>query len=142
VIYTFGSDLLLNWGPARYLRYLAGIALIAGVGTSLVALVLPDAWELPRLGGMVLGDALLIAWARQFPDYPVWVYFVLLLKGRALVSFVVATTLLFAAYFGFAWVMPELMAIAAALLYMSRTRRRLWLELKLLLVRRKLRVVE
>lgn len=140
-LYTFGSDLLLTWGPARYLRYLAVVALIAGVGTCLVALVLPSAWWLPRLGGTVVGDALVIAWARQFPDHPVSIYALLLLKGRALVSIVIAGTIVFGVYYGLAWVLPELLAIAAALLYTSRSARRWWLELRLRQVRGKLRVV-
>jgi hypothetical protein len=43
---------------------------------------------------MVLGDPLVISWARQFPDHPVWIYFVLLLRGPALVTVIVATTVL------------------------------------------------
>ena len=140
-LWAFGSDLLIAWGSRRYLRYLAGIVLVAGVGTSVVALVLPSAWWMWHLGGMVLGDALTIAWARQFPYSPVWVYFILLLRGPALVGVIVAVTLLFAVYVGVAWVLPELLAIAAALLYCSPRGRRFWLQLKLAWVRRRLRVV-
>jgi len=140
-LYTFGTDLLIQWGGRRYLRYLGGVVLVAGVGTCLAALALPGAWEMPQLGGMVLIDAIVIAWARQFPDSPVQVYFVLLLHGRALVTFTVAVTLLFAVYFGLAWALPELLAIAAALLYMHRTPRRLWLRLKLAWVRRRLSAI-
>lgn len=140
-LWAFGSDLLIAWGPKRYLRYLAGILLVAGVGTSVIALLLPSAWWMQRLGGMVLGDALVIAWARQFPHSPVWVYFVLLLRGPALVAVIVATTLVFAVYFGITWLLPELLAIAAALLHANRTWRRAWLQVRLALVRRRLRVV-
>jgi membrane associated rhomboid family serine protease len=98
-LYAFGSDLLLTWGAARYLRYLAGIVLIAGS------------------------------------------YFVLLLRGPALVAVIVAVTVLFALFYGITWVLPELLAIAAALLYMSRSRRRWWLKLRLTIVRRRLGVV-
>jgi membrane associated rhomboid family serine protease len=140
-LWAFGSDLLIAWGPRRYLRYLAVIVLVAGVGTSLIALLMPAArWAL-YFGGMVLGDALVIAWARQFPYSPVWVYFVLLLRGSAVVAIIVAATLIFAVYYGIAFVLPELLAIGAALLYMSRTGRRAWLTLRLRLVRRRLRVV-
>lgn len=140
-LWAFGSDLLIAWGPRRYLRYLSLIVLVAGVGTSLLGLVIPAAWWTLYLGGMVLGDALAIAWARQFPYSPVWVYFVLLLRGPAVVAVIVATTLIFAVYYGIAWALPELLTIGAALLYMSRTGRRAWLTLRLRLVRRRLRVV-
>jgi membrane associated rhomboid family serine protease len=141
VLYVFGSDLLASWNPRRYLRYIAAIVLIAGVGTSLIALVLPAAWDLPHLGGMVVGDALVIAWARQFPDQPVSLYFVLLLRGRALVSVIVAITVLFAVFHGIASMLPELLGITAALLHLNRSARRRWLKIKLAWTRRKLRVV-
>jgi membrane associated rhomboid family serine protease len=140
-LYAFGSDLAVNWGLRRYLRTLAVVVLIAGAGTCLLAPLLPHARELPHLGGMALADALVIAWARQFPDQPVLAYFVLLVRGPALVAVVVTATLVFAAYFGLAWMMPELLAVAAALFLSSRARRRLWLELKLRWVRRKLRAL-
>ena len=141
VLYVFGSDLLVSWGPRRYLRYVAGMVLIAGIGTSLIALVLPAAWDLPRLGGMVVSDVLVIAWARQFPDQPVLIYFVLLLRGRAVVSVIVATTVVFAVFYGIAWMLPELVGVAAALLHMNRSAHRSWLKIKLAWTRRRLRVV-
>jgi len=141
VLYVFGSDLLMTWGSPRYLRYVAGIVLIAGIGTSLIALVLPAAWALPHLGGMVVADALVIAWARRFPDQPVSMYFVLLLRGRALVSVIVAITVLFALFHGIAWMLPELLGVAAAVLHGHRPARRWWLKIKLAWTRRKLRVV-
>jgi membrane associated rhomboid family serine protease len=140
-LYVFGSDLAVNWGVRRYVRTLVAVVLIAGAGTCLLAPLLPHARDLPHLGGMAVADALVIAWARQFPDQPVMAYFVLLVRGPGLVAVVVAATLVFAAYLGIAWMMPELLAVAAALFLSSRARRRLWLELKLRWVRRKLRVL-
>jgi membrane associated rhomboid family serine protease len=140
-LHVFGSDLLRAWGPGAYLRYLAGIVLIAGIGVSLLALVLPAAWNLPQLGGMVVGDALVIAWARQFPDQPVSIYVVLVVRGRALVSIIVAATLLFAVFHGVAWMLPELIGVAAALLHGRRSARAWRLKVKLAWTRRKLRVV-
>lgn len=140
-IYVFGSDLLRAWGQRRFVRYLAGIVLIAGVGTSLLAFLLPAAWDLPQLGGMVVADALVIAWARQFPDQLVRAYFVLIVRGRQLVSVVVAVTIVFAVFYGIAWMLPELLGVSAALLHRNRSARRGWLKLKLAWTRRKLRVV-
>jgi membrane associated rhomboid family serine protease len=140
-LYFFGSGLELSWGARRYRRYLAGILLIAGVGTCLIAFVLSSAWWRPHLGGMVLGDALVIAWARQFPDSPVSIYLILVVRGPALVNIVVAATLVFAIFFGLTWALPELLAVAAALIYTSRRRRRWWLEFRRRRVRRRLRVV-
>ncbi len=135
-LYVFGSDLAVNWGVRRYVRTLATVVVIAGAGTCVLG-----ARSLPYLGGMALADALVIVWARQFPDQPVLAYFVLLVRGPALIAVVVAATLVFAAYLGIAWMMPELLAVAAALFLSSRTGRRLWLELRLRWLRRKLRVL-
>lgn len=138
---VFGTDLALAWGVRRYLRYLAGVVLVAGIGTSVVGLAWADAREVAHLGGMVVTDALAIAWARQFPENPVYVYFVLLVRGRALVTVVVGVTVVFALYLGVAWTLPELLAVGAALLWGNRAVRRRWLEAKLAWTRRNLRVV-
>jgi len=140
-LYVFGSDLAVTWGTRRYLLTATTVVLVAGTGTCLISLLVPAARGLPYLGGMALADALVIVWARQFPDQPVMAYFVLLVRGPALVAVVVAATLVFAAYLGVTWMMPELLAVAAALFLSSRARRRIWLELKLRWVRRKLRVL-
>lgn len=141
VLHVFGSDLRRAWGPVGFLRYVAGIVLVVGIGTSLLALVLPSAWDLPQLGGMVLGDALVIAWARLFPDRPVSIYFVLIVRGRALVSVIVGATVTFAVFYGISWMLPELLGVAAALLHGARPPRRWRLKLKRAWTRRKLRVV-
>ncbi len=141
VLYTCGSDLLTVWGKKRYLRYLAAVAAAAGIGTSLVGLLLPGVWSLPYLGGMVLANAIIIAWARQFPEQPVQLYFFLHVRGETLVNAVVAVTAVFAVYFGIDWMMPELLAVAAALLYTSRSSRRWWLKRRYERLRRHLRAV-
>jgi membrane associated rhomboid family serine protease len=140
-LHVFGSELVRAWGPRRFVRYVASIVLIAGIGTCLLALVWPAARFLPQLGGLVIGDALMIAWARQFPDQPVSINFVLLARGRTLVSIIVATTVIFAVFSGIAWMLPELLGVAAALLHGARPARRRWLKLKLAWTRRNLRVV-
>ena len=40
----------------------------AAVVTTLLGLISRDAWTLYQLGGWAVGDALVIAWARQYPD--------------------------------------------------------------------------
>jgi hypothetical protein len=89
----------------------------------------------------VVLDALVIAWGRQFPDHPVSIYFVLLVRGRSLVPLVVAATVLFAVFFGIAWMLPELLGGVAALVRGARPVRRWWLKVKFAWTRRKLRVV-
>ena len=139
-LYVFGSDLATVWSPRRYLRYLAAAVGGAGVATCLLGVVLPGVSWLPYLGGMALTDAIAIAWARQFPHQPVHVY-LLTVRGESLVSAVVAVTGIFAVYFGYAWMLPELLVVAAALLLTDRSVRRWWLTRKLAWVRRKLRAM-
>jgi membrane associated rhomboid family serine protease len=138
---VFGSDLCVRWGRARYLRYLGGVVLAAGLGTSLLAFVLPDARWFPYAAGLVPMHAITIAWARQFPAQPVAAYLLLVVQGPALVQLTIAITLIFAFLFGLIWALPELIAVAAALLYMDRPHRRWWLAFRLWRAHRRLRVV-
>ena len=140
-IYAFGWDLLTTWGERRLRRYLATVVLVAGAGTCVLSLALPGATWIGHLGGMALADALVIAWALQFPDRSVLMYFVLVLRGPAVAQLVVAVTLLFVVYYGVALFLPELLAIAVALLAMRPPDRRTWLRLEAWRLRRKLRVV-
>jgi membrane associated rhomboid family serine protease len=123
-IFYFGPDLHERWGRRRFVRFVVGIAAIAGVGTCLGAFVFPMAWWLPQDGGMVLADAIVIAWALQFPDAPLRFYHVLVVRGGEVVSLVLGVTLLFALFYGVAVVLPELLAGLAALVYMDRPDRR------------------
>lgn len=138
---VFGTDLCIRWGRATYLRYLAGVVLAAALGTSLLAFVVPGASWFPYVAGLVPMHAIIIAWARQFPAQPVAAYFIVIVQGPALVQLTVAVTLVFAFFFGLVWAMPELLAVAAALLFMDRPHRRWWLKLRLWRVQRRLRVV-
>ena len=140
-LYTCGSDLVTVWGEKRTLRYLAAVVAAAGVGTALLGLVLPGVWGMPYLGGMVLANTIIIAWARQFPEQPVQLYFFLVVRGETLVNAVIAVTAVFAVYLGLDWMMPELLAVAAALLFTSRSSRRWWLTRRYERLRRHLRVV-
>ena len=140
-IYAFGWDLLATWGARRLQRYLATVVLVAGAGTCVLSLALPGATWIGHLGGMALADALVIAWALQFPDRCVRMYFVLIVRGPAVAGLLIAVTLLFVLYDGLAFFLPELLAIAVALLTMRGPDRRTWLRLKAWRIRRKLRVV-
>lgn len=119
-LYFFAPDLQARWGTARFTRFVAGIVVVAGAGTCLIALVLPTAWWFPQLGGLALGDAIVIAWALQFPDQPIRLYFLIVVRGRGVVQAVVGITALYGVFYGVTVVLPELLASAAALLYMDR----------------------
>jgi hypothetical protein len=65
---------------------------------------------LVRAGGWAVSDALVIAWARQFPNGRVVLYGLLVLHGRQLIAVTIAATVLFALAFGPISMGPELFA--------------------------------
>ena len=140
-IYVFGTDLRLRWGARAFRRHLFAVLALSAAGTCLLALAVPSWSWMPHHAGLVLMDLLVIAWARQFPDAPVTMYFLLMVRGPAIVTLVIAVTLVFTIFVGIGWMSPELLAIAASLLLLDRPHRRWWLKLRLLLVRRRLRSV-
>ncbi|MBK9033193.1 MAG: rhomboid family intramembrane serine protease [Myxococcales bacterium] len=121
-LYWFGGALAGAWGDARFVRFVGAILGLAGVGTTILALVVPGAGDVAHLGGWALADALVVAWALQFPERPLRFYGVLSVGGALLAYGTVALTVLAAAYFGLRWVLPELIAGGATLAYMTGAR--------------------
>lgn len=120
----FGGDLVAAWGQPRFARYVGAIVVGASVGTSVIALALPEAWRAPHLGGWALGDALVIAWALQFPERRIRIYGLFVVGGELLAYGTVAVTGLFAVFYGLGPFLPELIAGGAALLSMTGSLRR------------------
>lgn len=116
VIFVFGSDLATRWGDRRLERYVAHVVVAAAVVTVLVA-TLTGSSRMVRLGGWAVTDALVIAWARQFPDRCLTIYGVLTLRGQQVIQFTIAVSVLFAIYFGPIYMAPELTACAVAAAY-------------------------
>lgn len=122
-IYKFGGELAVRWGDRRLRRFVGEIVVAAGVATTVVAAIAGHG-ELWRTGGWAVTDALVIAWARQFPDRTLVLYGLLALRGRELISVTIAITGVFAVYVGPLTMMPELVACAAAAAYPARLLRR------------------
>jgi len=116
-IYKFGGELAPRWGDRRLRRFLVEVIGAAGVVASLLAVVSDDAWHMQRLGGWAVGDALVIAWARQYPDATLVLYGLLRLRGRDLIAVVIGVTCLFAIFSGLFVMAPELWVCAGALWY-------------------------
>jgi len=116
-IYHFGGELLPRWGERRMRRFLLEVLGGAAVVSSLLALIIRDLWLSYRFGGWAVADALVIAWARQYPDSTLVVYGLLRLRGRELVRITVGITAVYAAFAGiFTWSL-ELLVCAAAYYY-------------------------
>ncbi len=117
-IYKFGGELAVRWGDRRLRRFTIEVVLAASIVTTLLAGLAGHTY-LVRVGGWAITDALLVAWARQFPYTPVQLYQFLTLQGRQLVMFTVGVAVLFAVYYGPVAMAPELVACAIAAWYPS-----------------------
>lgn len=116
-IYQLGGDLLRLWGERRLRRFMIEVLGGAAVVATLLALISRDAWEVYRLGGWAVGDALVIAWARQYPRHPVVIFYGLLtLPARDLLVLVIVFNVLFALFAPFTMAL-ELLVCAAAYYY-------------------------
>lgn len=122
-IYKFGTELVAPWGDRRLLRFMLEVVLTASAVTCLVAAVAGRTY-VARCGGWAATDALVIAWARQFPDRGLTLYHLVTLRGRNLVAIIVGIAVIGAIYYGPIAAAPELVACLAAAAYpRSRLRR-------------------
>jgi membrane associated rhomboid family serine protease len=114
-IYHFGGELSYRWGERRLRRFAIELVLAAGVVTCLLDAAFHHG--VARCGGWAIADALVIAWARQFPTAVLQFYGVLKLQGRSIVQLVVATSIVYALYAGPIAMAPELVACLGAAMY-------------------------
>ncbi len=129
-LYWFGGQLAGVWGARRFAAFAAAIVLGAGAGTTVLALLVRPAWAFPHLGGFAVSNALVVAWALQFPERTIRVYGFVRVGGPALAYGTVAMTLLVAVFYSVSFILPELLAGLGALVYMTgglgAARRRAW----------------
>jgi membrane associated rhomboid family serine protease len=137
VLLFFGRDLCNAWGPERFLvRVLALVALTGLVSCLIVRFVWVGAYDSFWLSVWPLGEAIILAWATQFPSSQVLVYFVMPVAGRRLVILTVAGTFVFAALEGFDRYLPHFVAQGLTLAWLhGLTPRGLWLRLRARTVR-------
>lgn len=116
-IYKFGGELAPRWGDRRLRRFILQLVIAGGIVASLGALVSDHAWNMARTGGYAVCDALVIAWARQYPTATLRFYGFLELNGQKLVIFTAGVTILIALSTNVFVMMPELVACVGAALY-------------------------
>lgn len=104
------------WGDRRLRRFVVEIVLASGVAACLVAAVTGHA-QMWRIGGWATTDALVIAWARQFPNRALVFYGLVALHGRDLIRVTIGITVIYAVFAGPIAMSPELSACAFAALY-------------------------
>jgi membrane associated rhomboid family serine protease len=116
-IYKFGGELATRWGDRRLQRFMLEIIAGAAAATALLALLSHGAWSLYRVGTWAVDDALVIAWARQYPDAIIALYGLVKLNGPRLIAATIGITIVFAVFHGPLAMAPELFACAAAYYY-------------------------
>jgi membrane associated rhomboid family serine protease len=118
IIYKFAGVLAAAWSARKLATFFAAIAVLSGITTCVVALVVPSVAELERLGGWTITALLLIALSRQSPERElVWFGGPFRLKGKHGVWFVAALTLLIVALDGALHNVPEIAAFAFAAVF-------------------------
>ncbi len=132
-----GRDLSSAWGYWRFVGVYLGFAGAIGVATCLVSLVWPAVRVQSYATTWAMGDAIIIAWATQFPHRQILVYFVLPISGRNLIYLTVAGTALFALFSDPVLFVPHFLAIASMLVFARYPALDLiWMRLRLALMRR------
>lgn len=120
LLYWFGRDLAGQWGSRRFLAVYFGVALVAAMGTCVVAVVDPALLEQPYVGSWPLAEAITVAWGLWFPDRIIRIYFVIPVRGVVLAWGTVALTVVFAIYLGWDRFVPNLIAEGAMLAWLYR----------------------
>ena len=116
-IYKFGGELAPRWGDRRLRSFILQLVVAGGIAASLGALISDHAWHMTRTGGYAVCDALVIAWARQYPTERLRFYGFLDLNGQKLVVFTAGITILLALSSNVFVMLPEVVACIGAALY-------------------------
>ena len=89
ILWMFGSELERTWGTREFIKFY----FIAGIGAGLVNVVFsifnPETWHIPIIGASGAIYGILVAYAMLFPNRLVYVYFLIPVKVKYLVIFLV-----------------------------------------------------
>ncbi|MEO8501933.1 MAG: hypothetical protein ABI565_13525 [Vicinamibacteria bacterium] len=113
----FGRDLAAFWGGPRYLLVCFGVALGAGLLTTLVGLLWADVQASQYLSIWPLADALIVAWALLFPNRTILFMLMLPAAGKNLLYLTLGMTGLFAVMYGVSNFVPHFLAMSVMYLY-------------------------
>lgn len=132
MLLLFGRDLCDAWGWRRFVGVYAGIGVVAGLVTCLIALAWRALLEANYMDSWPVIDALVVVWALLFPTRQILFNFVVPVSGKALAWITVAMTVFFALLSGIAVFLPHMVALALGFAYVrgAPLLRRRWLELR------------
>jgi membrane associated rhomboid family serine protease len=90
ILWMFGSELERTWGSKEFLKFY----FVAGIGAGLVNVLFsvfsPSTWHIPIIGASGAIYGVLVAYAMLFPERLVYVYFLIPVKVKYLVIFLIA----------------------------------------------------
>ncbi len=114
MLHHFGRALAERWGDPALRRYALVVLGGAAIATTLLAVVLPPVLDTLTIGGWSVRYAILIGWARQFPDHTVLLFDIPVMTGKRLVPCILVAVVGFALINGLLTSLPELLTCAAA----------------------------
>ena len=90
ILWMFGSELERTWGTKEFLKFY----FVAGIGAGLVNVVFSvfnsATWDIPIIGASGAIYGILVAYAMLFPNRLVYIYFLIPVKVKFLVIFLIA----------------------------------------------------
>lgn len=90
ILWMFGSELERTWGTREFVKFY----FIAGIGAGLVNVLFsifnPATWQTPIIGASGAIYGILVAYAILFPNRLVYIYFLIPVKVKFLVIFLIA----------------------------------------------------
>jgi membrane associated rhomboid family serine protease len=126
VLYSFGSQLVYDWGESRFFWTFAAVTVGAALVTVLIALVWPPFWAFTHVGMWPVVDGLLLMWALRYPDQQLNFWGVLPMTGRTVALLLVFGTAIYGLFIGgVSGLLQVVPHFAALLVGWSLSRRRL-----------------
>ena len=139
-LYAIGGQVEAVLGPRRFLGFFLAVPALAALITIPVALVF--GWQFVTHSGVwVALSALVILYAHNFANQPIYLFFVLPVQGKQLILISFGILALYAILDGPAQVLPEFFGMLAALAfaYGMFQPRRAWLRFRAWRIERQLR---
>ncbi|MFT3699983.1 MAG: hypothetical protein QM831_42960 [Kofleriaceae bacterium] len=118
-IYKFGGELSAQWGPGRLRAFAIEVIALSALATCALAWLTGDRGA--HTCSSLTMFALLIAWARQFPEREVVLYGVVHVRGKQLIKYAAVVVVLCAIYYGPYAFAPELAAVGLATIWPLRS---------------------
>src|SRR5262245_26896209 len=118
ILWQLGGALEQSWGTRRMALFAVGTAVLAGVLTVLLALIVPGLQTLPYPGGFVMCSALWVAYGLSFGSQRIS-FWGLPVTGKVFALIGVGFVFLNGAFGGFQRVVPEAFALLATWAYLK-----------------------